>query len=195
MSTISAGKTLTTGLVLSSDTSGDLIFQVSGNITALSIASSGAVSLVSPLGPAQGGTGVSLTPTNGQLLIGNGTAYTLSTLTAGTGVTVTNATGSITIAASGGGLPTVTVTSSTTISAVISTHYVLTAATAATVTLPASPTISDTIYVTVANGLTTNSVARNGKNIQGLAEDLTLNATYASVQLRYSDATEGWIFA
>lgn len=135
------------------------------------------------------------TPTNGQLLIGNGAGLTRSTLTAGTGISITNGTGSITIAASGGGLPTVTVTASTAITAAVNFHYVLTAATAATVTLPASPTISDTIYVTVANGLTTNVVARNGKNIQGLAEDLTLNATYASVQLRYSDATEGWIFA
>ena len=42
------------------------------------------------------------TPTNGQLLIGNGTGLTRSTLTAGSGVTITNATGSITIAASGG---------------------------------------------------------------------------------------------
>lgn len=134
------------------------------------------------------------TPTNGQLLIGNGTGLTRATLTAGSGISVTNATGSITIASSGG-LPTVTVTASTAITAAVNFHYVLTAATAATVTLPASPTISDTIYVTVANGLVTNVVARNGKNIQGIAEDLTLNATYASVQLRYSDATEGWIFA
>ena len=43
------------------------------------------------------------TPTNGQLLIGNGTGLTRSTLTAGTGITVTNATGSITIAASSTG--------------------------------------------------------------------------------------------
>jgi len=135
------------------------------------------------------------TPTIGQLLIGNGTGLTRSTLTAGTGIAITNGTGSITIAADGGGLPTVEVTASTSITAAVNKHYVLTAATAATVTLPASPTISDTIYVTVANGLTTNVVARNGQNIQGLAEDLTLNATYASVQLRYSDATEGWIFA
>lgn len=135
------------------------------------------------------------TPTNGQLLIGNGTGLTRSTLTAGAGIVVTNATGSITIATSGGGLPDVVVTASTSITAAINKHYVLTAATLATVTLPASPTLSDTIYVTVANGLTTNVVARNGQNIQGLAEDLTLNAAYASVQLRYSDATEGWIFA
>ena len=50
-----------------------------------------------------GGTGQS-TFTNGQLLIGNTTGNTLTkaTLTAGTGVTITNGTGSITIAASGG---------------------------------------------------------------------------------------------
>ncbi len=152
------------------------------------------LTLSSALRVSSGGTGTSLTPTNGQLLVGNGTGYTLATLSAGSGISVTNSTGSITIASSGG-LPTVEVTASTAITAAVNKHYVLTAATAATVTLPASPTISDTIYVTVANDLTTNVVARNGKNIQGMAEDLTLDATYASVQLRYSDATEGWIFA
>jgi hypothetical protein len=45
---------------------------------------------------ANGGTGLSTTPTNGQLLIGNGTGYTLSTLTAGTGITITNGSGTIT---------------------------------------------------------------------------------------------------
>jgi hypothetical protein len=135
------------------------------------------------------------TPTNGQLLIGNGTGLTRATLTAGTGISVTNATGSITIAASGGGLPTVTVTASTAITAAANFHYVLTAATAATVTLPASPTISDTIYVTVANGLSTNVVARNGKPIQEIAEDMTLDNPYASAQLRFTNNTEGWILA
>jgi hypothetical protein len=134
------------------------------------------------------------TPTIGQLLIGNGTGLTRSTLTAGSGISITNGTGSITIASSGG-LPTVTVTASTAITAAINFHYVLTAATAATVTLPASPTISDTIYVTVANGLTTNVVARNGQNIQGLAEDMTIDNPYGSAQLRFSDATEGWVMA
>lgn len=48
---------------------------------------------------ANGGTALSTAPTNGQLLIGNGTAYTLATLT-GTAnqITVTNAAGSITLA-------------------------------------------------------------------------------------------------
>lgn len=47
---------------------------------------------------ADGGTGLSTAPTNGQLLIGNGTGYTLSTLTQGSGITVTNAAGSVTVA-------------------------------------------------------------------------------------------------
>jgi hypothetical protein len=51
-----------------------------------------------------GGTGQT-TYTDGQLLIGNTTGNTLTraTLTAGSGVTITNASGAITIAASGGG--------------------------------------------------------------------------------------------
>ena len=48
-----------------------------------------------------GGTGLTTVPTNGQLLIGNGTGYSLNTLTAGTGITVTNGAGTITLASSG----------------------------------------------------------------------------------------------
>jgi len=52
---------------------------------------------------ANGGTGQT-SYTNGQLLIGNSTGNTLTkaTLTAGTGISITNSTGSITIASSGG---------------------------------------------------------------------------------------------
>lgn len=47
-----------------------------------------------------GGTGVNgSTAANGTLLIGNGTGYTLATLTQGTGITITNGSGGITIAA------------------------------------------------------------------------------------------------
>jgi hypothetical protein len=52
---------------------------------------------------AKGGTGLTATPTNGQLLIGNGTGYTLASLVAGANVTITPGAGSITIAATGGG--------------------------------------------------------------------------------------------
>jgi hypothetical protein len=65
--------------------------------------------LGSPITVANGGTGQS-SYTNGQLLIGNTTGNTLTkaTLTAGTGITITNGSGSITIAATGGGGGTVT---------------------------------------------------------------------------------------
>lgn len=44
-----------------------------------------------------GGTGLSTTPTNGQLLIGNGAKYTLNTLAVGNGILVTNGIGTITL--------------------------------------------------------------------------------------------------
>ena len=44
-----------------------------------------------------GGTGLGTIPANGQLLIGNGIGYTLNTLGYGTGISITNAAGSITI--------------------------------------------------------------------------------------------------
>lgn len=141
---------------------------------------------------ANGGTGQT-SYTNGQLLIGNTTGNTLTkaTLTAGSGVTITNGTGSITIAAVG--LPTMNVVSGTSQTATANNQYVLTNAAATTLTLPATPSAGDTVYVTVANSLTTNVVARNGSNIMSLAENMTLNAPYASVQLRYADATRGWV--
>ena len=49
-----------------------------------------------------GGTGLTAAPSNGQLLIGNGSGYALSTLTAGSNITITEGSGSITIASSGG---------------------------------------------------------------------------------------------
>ena len=52
---------------------------------------------------ANGGTGLATTPANGELDIGNGTGFTRATLTAGTGVTITNASGAITINATGTG--------------------------------------------------------------------------------------------
>jgi hypothetical protein len=49
---------------------------------------------------ANGGTGLSSTPANGELDIGNGTGFTRTTLTAGTGISISNGAGSITIASS-----------------------------------------------------------------------------------------------
>lgn len=58
-------------------------------------------SLIDPVTVANGGTGLSTAPTNGQLLIGNGTGYTLSTLTDGTAISITEGAGTITISNTG----------------------------------------------------------------------------------------------
>jgi hypothetical protein len=166
------------------------------SVTALFSSASGiplATGVTGTLPVANGGTGQT-SYTNGQLLIGNTTGNTLTkaTLTAGSGVTITNGAGSITIAAAG--LPTLNVVTGTTQNATANNHYALTNAAATTVTLPGSPAAGDVVWVTVNNGRIDNIVARNGNNIQSLAEDLTLNATYAAVQLRYINATIGWTF-
>jgi hypothetical protein len=48
-----------------------------------------------------GGTGLGTIPTNGQLLIGNGTGYSLNTLGTGAGISVTNGLGTIVVANTG----------------------------------------------------------------------------------------------
>jgi hypothetical protein len=64
-------------------------------------ATTGAVTVAGTLAVANGGTGITTTPINGALLIGNATGYTSATLTQGTGITITNGAGSITIANTG----------------------------------------------------------------------------------------------
>ena len=52
----------------------------------------------------KGGTNLTATPANGQIPIGNGSGYTLATLTAGTNITISNSAGGITINGSSGGV-------------------------------------------------------------------------------------------
>jgi hypothetical protein len=109
----SSATVLTTsgGTGLSSYTAGDLPYYATG--TALSKLPIGANKTIltstgsapqwtASLDPTQGGTGQT-TYTDGQLLIGNSTGNTLTkaTLTQGSGVTITNGAGSITISATG----------------------------------------------------------------------------------------------
>jgi hypothetical protein len=82
---------------------------VSGGTTGLTtsggpITTSGTITLAGTLAVANGGTGQT-SYTDGELLIGNSTGNTLTkaTLTAGTGISITNGTGSITIATTGSG--------------------------------------------------------------------------------------------
>lgn len=71
--------------------------------------------------------------------------------------------------------------------------YVLTAS--LTLTLPASPTVGDFIKVSNASGTATAIVARNGSNIQSLAENMTIDVVDASFTLVYADATRGWVIS
>lgn len=90
------------------------------------------------------------------------------------------------------GAPAVSVVTGTTQTAAANTHYVLTNVAATTVTLPSSPTTGDLVWVTVANGLATNIIARNGNEINGVAEDMTIDNAYITVQLRWVDSTRDW---
>ena len=91
----------------------------------------------------------------------------------------------------GGGSLSVSVISTNT-TAVVDTLYVLTAS--LTLTLPASPSTGDKVLLSNRTGTTTAVVARNGNNIQGLAQDLTIDALEIGLTLIYTgDATQGWI--
>lgn len=61
----------------------------------------GLVTLSGVLSVAHGGTGIIVPPENGQILIGNGDGYELSTITAGPGISIVNSEGSITISNTG----------------------------------------------------------------------------------------------
>jgi hypothetical protein len=68
---------------------------------------------------------------------------------------------------------------------------------AVTATLPGSPSAGDTIaFKDYAGTFGTNSltIARNGNNIQGVANDSEITTNRASVVLVYIDATKGWLY-
>lgn len=63
------------------------------------------------------------------------------------------------------------------------------------VVLPSNPSLGDTVAISdgASNWATNNvTVVRNGKNIMGLSEDLTLNVSNQTVYLTYSDTSKGW---
>jgi hypothetical protein len=136
--------------------------------------------------------------TNGQLLIGNTTGNTLAkaTLTAGTGISVTNGAGSITVANSAPSISWQSV-QTTGFTAVAGNGYPCNTTSAAfTVTLPASPTAGNQIQIIdYAGTFATNAVtlARNGSNITGAASDYLLRTNREAVILTYIDATQGWV--
>jgi len=74
-------------------------------------------------------------------------------------------------------------------------YFVNTSGGVVTATLPASPAVGDSIrFLDVAKTFDTNAftVARNGKLIQGDAENLTVNSESAAFELIFSGDTYGW---
>jgi hypothetical protein len=75
-------------------------------------------------------------------------------------------------------------------------YFIDTTSFAHTLQLPASPTIGDEItIIDVAGTFDTNNltVDRNGKNIQGVAEDLTVSVERAGFTLVFYNNTQGWV--
>ena len=71
-----------------------------------------------------------------------------------------------------------------------------TSASAITLTLPASPSLGNEVRIIDATGnsATNNiTVARNGSNIMGLAEDFIINIDDAAFGLVYFNASRGWV--
>lgn len=106
---------------------------------AINLASSDATG-ITPI--SKGGTGLTTVPANGQITIGNGTGYTVATITAGSGITVTNGVGTITLTSS---VPTVnTLSGALTIAAGTTGTDVAVSASSTTITINI-PTSSSTV--------------------------------------------------
>jgi hypothetical protein len=76
-------------------------------------------------------------------------------------------------------------------------YFINTTSAAHTFTLPISATRGDTIaIVDYAQTFATNklTIARNGHNIQGVANNSQIGTNRASVTLVYVDATKGWVY-
>jgi hypothetical protein len=160
----------------------------------------GASSITGTLGVADGGTGQT-TYTDGQLLIGNSTGNTLakSTLTAGSGVTITNGNGSITISATGSGGTITSVTATNPLASSggntpdISIQAATTSQSGAVQLTDSTSSTSTTTAATpnsvkTAYDLANAALPKAGGTLTG---DLTLNA---QSDLRFADAdSSNWV--
>lgn len=150
-------------------------------------------------GIGRGGTGLSSLPTDGQLLIGSSTNsnYALASLTAGTGIAITNASGSITVTANQIS-PTVTKTANYTILSTDSIIFVDTTSGAFTLTLPDPSTLAGKIFRIIgtsgtmsANNLT---LARFGsEKIEGLATSKLLQTNWGGFNVT-TNGTDWFLF-
>lgn len=128
----------------------------------------------------------SLALTNGQLAIGStGADPTAATLTAGTGVSITNGAGSITINAAGGGLTWTVVTGATQAMAV-NNGYIANRAGTVAFTLPTVSSVGDIVAVTGINTATGWSIAytTNQQIFFGTSSTTITSGSLASINIR-----------
>ena len=86
---------------------------------------------------------------------------------------------------------------STNITMAANNNYFVDTTAARTLTLPASPTLGDTIVIYDATGTAaTNNItiARNGSLINGVADNAIIDVNQASSTLVYTGSTLGWRF-
>ena len=127
-------------------------------------------------------------------------SYTL-TMPAATGsadqILVTDGSGNLSFVDNSGGTAWQAVSAASTINVAAGNGYFLnTTGNAITATLPASPTLGDEISFADYAGTFDSynlTVARNGKNIQGAAADLTVATERAAFTLVFTDNTQGWL--
>ena len=78
----------------------------------------------------------------------------------------------------------------------VNTKYLVNTSAARTLTLPATPTIGQEIGIIDGTGTCATyniTINRNSSNIQGLAEDLTINSNRAAFTLVYYNVANGWV--
>lgn len=61
-----------------------------------------------------------------------------------------------------------------------------------TITLPATPSSGWEVGVAIGGSFTDTVIGRNGSNIMGYAENLTVDKAYATLRFVYTDTTGGW---
>jgi hypothetical protein len=158
------------------------------------------INLDVPVIVANGGTGSPLT--DGQLLIGDtaGVSPAAATLTAGAGIGIVNAAGSITISSTAGGFAWTEVTGTTQAMA-IESGYIANNAGLVTLTLPAVAVIGEAVQI-VGKGAGLYAIAQNaGQTIHYIASDtttgvggsLTAIEQYASIELVCITANTEWV--